>query len=129
MMADLLATAADPDAPHSGLDLAIEIGDSTMVHRQRYALVTTRETVVDLLALDDQNPRAILFHLDVIRQRVADLSVGRDNSQMSDFDRKVLALHTAVTLQTPQSLDTEGLRGIHSDILELSGALYAAFLR
>ena len=129
MMADLLANAADPDAPPGGLDLAIEIGDSTMVHRQRYALVTSRETVVDLLALDDQNPRAILFHLDMIRRRVADLSVGRDNSQMSDFDHKVLALHTTVTLQTPQSLDSAGLRAVHSDILDLSGALYAAFLR
>jgi len=129
MMADLLANAADPDAPPGGLDFAIEIGDSTMVHRQRYALVTTRETVVDLLALDDQNPRAILFHLDVMRRRVADLSAGRDNSQMSDFDRKVLALHTTVTLQTPQGLDTAGLRRVHSDILDLSAALYAAFLR
>ena len=33
----------------TGLDLAIEVGDSIMVHRQRYDLLTSRESVIDLL--------------------------------------------------------------------------------
>lgn len=127
-MTDLLAAVADKDAPQGGLDLAIEIGDSAMVHRQRYAVMTSRETVIDLLALDDQNPRSVLFHLAVIRKRVADLSGGRTQGQMSDFERKVLALETSVALHSVQTLDTAALLATHAEILDLSNALNAAFL-
>ena len=66
MMTDLLAAVADPASPTGGLDLAIEVGDSIMVHRQRYDLLTSRESVIDLLGLDESNPRSVRFHLDVI---------------------------------------------------------------
>ena len=55
-MAGALAWLADPEAPDGALDLAVEIGDSVMSHRRRYAVTTTRETVVDLLALDTHEP-------------------------------------------------------------------------
>ena len=42
-----------------------------MSHRRRYAVTTTRETVVDLLALDTLNPRSVLYHLTEIRDHVA----------------------------------------------------------
>ena len=63
-MAGALAWLADPEAPDGALDLAVEIGDSVMSHRRRYAVTTTRETVVDLLALDTMNPRSVLYHLE-----------------------------------------------------------------
>ena len=60
-----------PRRPDGALDLAVEIGDSVMSHRRRYAVTTTRETVVDLLALDTLNPRSVLYHLTEIRDHVA----------------------------------------------------------
>ena len=62
-MSGALAWLADPEAPDGALDLAVEIGDSVMSHRRRYAVRTSRETVVDLLALDTMNPRSVLYHL------------------------------------------------------------------
>ena len=59
-----LAALADPGAPDGALDLAVEVGDSVMTHRRRYAVATNRETVVDLLALDALNPRSVLYQLD-----------------------------------------------------------------
>ena len=126
MMADLLAAVADDTAPDGGLDLAIEVGDSIMMHRQRYSVVTSRETVIDLLALDAQNPRAVLFHLDVIARHVTDLTGG--HGPKSPLERQVLAAQTAVALHAPQTLDSVALRRIHGDILDLSGALNGAFL-
>ena len=70
-MSGALAWLADPEAPDGALDLAVEIGDSVMSHRRRYAVTTTRETVVDLLALDTLNPRSVLYHLTEIRDHVA----------------------------------------------------------
>lgn len=126
MMADLLAAVAVEGAPDGGLDLAIEVGDSIMVHRQRYSVVTSRETVIDLLALDGQNPRSVQFHLDVIAKHVADLTGG--HGPKTPVERQVLAAQTAVALHAAQTLDSLALRKIHSDILDLSGALNGAFL-
>ena len=127
MMTDLLAAVASDAAPDGGLDLAIEVGDSIMVHRQRYSVVTTRETVIDLLALDAQNPRSVQFHLDVIAHRVADLT--GSHGPLTAMGRQVLAVQTAVALHAPQTLNSRMLARIHSDILDLSQALNSAFLQ
>ena len=42
-MAGALAWLADPEAPDGALDLALEIGDSVMSHRRRYAVTTSRD--------------------------------------------------------------------------------------
>ena len=73
-MAGSLAWLASPEAPDGALDMAVEIGDSVMSHRRRYAVSTTRETVVDLLALDAMNPRSVLYQLTEFRDQVAYLA-------------------------------------------------------
>lgn len=128
MMTDLLAAVTDPKSPDGGLDLAIEVGDSLMVHRQRYTVLTSRDSVIDLLALDETNPRSVRFHLDTIRKRVADLSLACAQGQMTGFERQVLTLQTSVAVHTVQSLDTAALLRTHDQILDLSTALNAAFL-
>lgn len=129
MMADLLASVADPDAAIGGLDLAIEVGDSVMVHRQRYAVFTSRESVIDLLALDKTNPRSIRFHLNVVRKRVADLGAGPAAEQAQGFAAQVVALQAALTAQSVYSLDSAALRDLYAQILGLSPALHATFMQ
>ena len=128
MMTDLLAEVSDRKAPDGSLDLAIEIGDSTMTHRQRYSVVTSRETVVDLLALDEANPRSVRFHLDNIRARVDALASLHAPGQMTEFERQVLALQTQFMLHSVTTLDQKALRAARQSILRLSDALNTAFL-
>ena len=90
-MAGALAWLADPDAPDGALDLAIEVGDSVMSHRRRYALTTTRETVVDLLALDAMNPRAVLYQLGEIKEHVGFLPDAEVNGQLSHLVARLAA--------------------------------------
>ena len=128
MMTGLLIATTPRGAPEGSLDLAIEIGDSVMVHRQRYAVVTSRDTVIDLLALDEANPRAVRFHLDTIRDRAADLTAAGTDSRMAAFDARTRALQETIAGHTTTSLDTRSLRSLASGILALSDALNAAFL-
>lgn len=128
MMTDLLAAVTDSNAPAGGLDMAIEVGDSIMVHRQRYAVFTSRESVIDLLALDECNPRAVRFHLDVISHGVAELSRSGPHGQMTEFERKVRMLHTSIVVHTVQTLDTQALLATRAQIYDLSPALNAAFM-
>ena len=129
MMTDLLAAVAAPGAAVGGLDLAIEIGDSIMVHRQRYAVATSRETVIDLLALDEMNPRSVRFQLDNLRARLDDLAHLRPSgSGMLEVERRVLELQTAMTVHSVDSLDTDALKEINDGLLQLSPALNAAYM-
>jgi uncharacterized circularly permuted ATP-grasp superfamily protein/uncharacterized alpha-E superfamily protein len=128
MLADLLAVTAEPDAPEGALDLVIEIGDSIMIHRQRYAVTTTRNSVIDMLALDPQNPRSIRFQLIAIRHRVQELAAHRPGSDMTEFERRVLELDTRLALFRVETLDGTALRALHGDLLALSTALHDAFL-
>ncbi|MBC7736263.1 MAG: alpha-E domain-containing protein, partial [Candidatus Saccharibacteria bacterium] len=128
MMTDLLAAVADPKSPDGGLDLAIEVGDSIMVHRQRYAVLTNRENVVDLLGLDPTNPRSVRFHLAILGKWVEVLYGTRPENQTRKFERKVVALQEAFKAHTVYTLDTQALMKAHWQILDLSTVLNATFI-
>ncbi len=129
MLTDMLASVADPKSPTGGLDLAIEVGDSLMVHRQRYAVYTRRESVVDLLALDEANPRSLIFHLNVIAQRAADLEGLRPAREMKTFMDQVHALQKDIAAHSVYTLDTAELLKVSQRLLNLSSALHATFMR
>lgn len=124
MTTDMLASIGE----HAGsLDLAIEVGDSIMIHRQRYSVLTSRESVLDLLALDESNPRSVHFHLNVIRKRV-DALTSSPSGQMTDFQRAVLAAQSGLALHSVETMDAAALRALHGQILDLSMALNTAFM-
>ena len=127
-MAGALAWLADPDAPDGALDLAIEIGDSVMSHRRRYAVTTTRETVVDLLALDAMNPRSILYHLTEIQEHVRFLPNAEVNGQLSHLSRALLQAHTGLAVETPETVDGTTLRALILEIEALSDLVSSTYL-
>jgi len=128
-MSYALATFADEAAPEGALDLAVEVGDSAMTHRRRFAVATNRNTVIDLLALDAINPRSILYHLTEIRRHVADLPGAEAKRQMSPLSRAVLQTHTELAVRTPETLDTEALLQVAEEIAGLSNLLSATYFR
>ncbi len=128
MVAILRALAAE-DAPDGALDLAVEVGDSVMTHRRRYAVSTNRATVVDLLALDGMNPRAVLYQLTEVRDHVAVLPGAEVNGQLSALSRAVLRAHTALAIMTPDTLDDAALAALGADIAAISELLSETYLR
>lgn len=128
-MASALAHFGDPEAPDGSLDYVVGAGDSEMSHRQRFSVATSRRTVIDLLACDGMNPRSVLYHLAVVKDQVAFLPGALGHGQMSALARQVLRMHTELQVRTPDSLDTEALLHLHSDLSELSNLLSADYLR
>ncbi len=91
-MAGVLAVFADEAAPAGGLDIAVELGDSVISHRRRYAVATNRDTVMDLLALELAQPevRAAPARPD---RRAHRLAAGRGTAPPPDRAAESCARH------------------------------------
>jgi uncharacterized alpha-E superfamily protein len=128
-MAYIMARFTGRDAPDGSYDLALELGDSIMSHRRRYSVTTTRDSVIDMLVLDIQNPRSILYHLSQIREQVEELPNARVEGQLSDLARDVVRLETSLSIKRPADMDSDGLLAIASDIAGLYTQLAASYLK
>lgn len=125
--AALLAVLCDPAAPDGALDLAIEVGDSVLTHRRRYALNASRATVIDLLALDSLNPRALRHQIDGLREQVDMLPAANEHGVLSPLARQVLRLHADLATADTESLTTRTIWNLRGRIANLSDGLTQAY--
>lgn len=123
LISSVLADFADPAAPDGSPDVAVEVGDSVLTHKRRFPVETSRVTVLDLLALDQDNPRSLIYQLNDLRQQIDALPGAMENGLLSDLSRYVLRLHTDVAVARPPELTSEHLRGIRKRIAGLSDLL------
>ncbi|PJN96703.1 hypothetical protein CNY89_00965 [Amaricoccus sp. HAR-UPW-R2A-40] len=86
--------------------------------------------MVDLLALDAMNPRAVLYHLSEVQKHVAVLPGAEEESgQMSPLSRAVLRAHAGLAVQEPETLDTVALGALAEEISGLSELISDTYLR
>jgi uncharacterized circularly permuted ATP-grasp superfamily protein/uncharacterized alpha-E superfamily protein len=127
-MAGLLRRFTDPDAPEGALDLAIEVGDSTLTHRRRYSVSTTRETVLDLLALDPLNPRSVRYQMAELREQAGALPAKAQPGRLSELGRALLKLDTDLATALPPEMEPEILGALQDEIAALSGLITRDYL-
>ena len=125
----LLVRFADPEAPEGAYDLAVELCDSAMSHRRRYAVGTNRETVIDLLALDPLNPRSVAHQLDELREHFGFLPGATQHRPTTDLQRAMLRTYAALASRPADKLDTGALKDIGAGIAALSGRIGHAYFR
>jgi len=128
-MSALLAVLADPEAPPGALDLAVEVGDSVLTHRRRFTMATSRETVIDLLALDPNNPRAMRHQIDGMKEQIDMLPGANDHGALSPLAREMLRCHAALATEAAETLTTAALLEFRGRIAKLSEHLTEEYLR
>ncbi|MBO6894584.1 MAG: circularly permuted type 2 ATP-grasp protein [Roseibium sp.] len=128
-MTDLLSVFTAPEAPEGALELLLEVGDSAMSMSRRYAVSLSQATVLDLLAMDPQNPRAVLYQLTEMKEHVEVLPHTREFNHLSDLARSVLQVHTSLAIATPESLTPDELGELRDQIAFLSVELTDAYIR
>ena len=124
-MAAALAVFADVGAAPGGFDIAVELGDSVMTHHRRYRVETTRDTVIDLLALDDANPRSILFQINRLSDLASDLPFAEVAGRPGELVRVILTAQTALTVADPSDITTERLSDLRAELAGISEKLLA----
>ncbi|HEY4125540.1 MAG TPA: circularly permuted type 2 ATP-grasp protein [Rhizomicrobium sp.] len=123
-------TATPPEALETErVRIALEVADSAMTYRSRYLNMFQIAPLIDLLLLDESNPRAVAFQLAAIENSLAELpritpAQRRDGAQriVSDLRASVAAANSL----TLAEMDDEGKR---STLDEFAGLIETGMTR
>jgi uncharacterized alpha-E superfamily protein len=129
----LLAFAGE-DAPDGALNLCVELCDSVMSHRRRYSGGTTRWSVVDLLALDGDNPQSLAFHLATVREQASRLPPGGGMGRggggpMPPLLAAAMRAETGLVTLAPAEVTAETLAALRAEIFAMSDIAASCYLR
>lgn len=125
----LLHGLVDADAPEGALDLAVEVADSVITHRRRYSVETSRDTVVDLLALDADNPRSILFQVRAMREQAAALPGAMENGRLAPLSRAIVPIDALLSVTAPERIRRAHLLRLRAQLRGISDLITTAYLR
>jgi uncharacterized circularly permuted ATP-grasp superfamily protein/uncharacterized alpha-E superfamily protein len=114
---------------HSLLQLLLEVADSSMTYRYRYLDHLQPAAVIDLLLLDETNPRAVAFQLARLEEAATALPRFTEPQQRQRdlrLIRRLVARLGSCEADELAALDAEGRRGqLEAVLQELEDALPA----
>ncbi len=95
----------------------LEVADSFITYRSRYRLDPMLALVLDLLLLDETNPRSLAYQLASISQHLGSLPQSQGASVLTDERRLILSMLTSIRYLDVEALAKDETRG------DLQGAL------
>jgi len=112
-MTELLRTGLGFRPPEDAgvLEALLEIADSSLTYRSRYLTAMQPDLVVDLLLLDEANPRSVAFQLVRLREHIDELPESHALNRRPEEARLALDLLTAVQLSQISELMQPGGAG------------------
>ncbi|MBJ7533734.1 circularly permuted type 2 ATP-grasp protein [Rhodomicrobium vannielii ATCC 17100] len=105
------------------LFFVLNVADSTITFRQRYLFAPILSLVLDLLMVDEANPRGIGFQLCAITDHLQALPQASPHAPHNEEQRLILELLTKVRLAKVASLEHADASGNRVELQELLGAL------
>lgn len=91
----------------SSLLLLLELADSFITYRSRYRLDPMLALVLDLLLLDETNPRSLAYQLAAISGHMESLPDGKQGVSLSEDRRLILSLLTSIRLADVEAMAKE----------------------
>jgi uncharacterized alpha-E superfamily protein len=106
----LFIPAGEPQSEASSLLLLLELADSFITYRSRYRLDPMLALVLDLLLLDEANPRSLAYQLAAISAHMTSLPDAKQGVSLSDDSRIILTLLTSIRLADVEAIAKEANR-------------------
>jgi uncharacterized circularly permuted ATP-grasp superfamily protein/uncharacterized alpha-E superfamily protein len=97
----------------------LELADSFITYRSRYRLAPMPPLVLDLLLIDESNPRSVAFQLAALSHHVDSLPQSRRTGGRIEEQRLALSLLTALRLADVGSLDKAEADGTRANLCRL----------
>jgi uncharacterized circularly permuted ATP-grasp superfamily protein/uncharacterized alpha-E superfamily protein len=108
------------EATSDDLSTLLDLADSQISYRQRYLTGIARLPVVDLVALDPGNPRAIAYQTTTILDHLRALPVLADDGMAEPQQAEATVIKTILATATAQTLNEARLHDIEHRLLTLS---------
>jgi uncharacterized circularly permuted ATP-grasp superfamily protein/uncharacterized alpha-E superfamily protein len=124
----LTRSFATTDAPDGSLDVLLELADSQISHRQRYVMIAAAAPVIDLVMLDPNNPRSVVFQLNRIEEHLNALPRQSPTGRLSPVQQIVAATATRLRTTDAAAVDAALIMEIEQALMKLSDAISAAYL-
>lgn len=117
-----LLGSGDPEEDGS-LTLLLELADSFMTYRSRYLTTPMLAPVLDLLVLDEMNPRSVGFQIAALSAHIGELPGHRPTPPLSAEQRLVTGMLAELRLSDIHALCRAGASGERQALLALLGGL------
>lgn len=115
---DRLLVNSEPEQDGS-LALLLELADSRMTYQWRYLATPLLAPVIDLILLDETNPRSVAFQIALLEQHVENLPRNTIPPERNAEQRIMLSLLTRIRLAEIQPLCQQGIDGRHGELAAL----------
>ncbi len=103
----LFTPVPDPEEMSSSLLLLLELADSFITYRSRYRLDPMLPLVLDLLLLDETNPRSLAYQLSAIARHLESLPDSHKSAGLPEDRRLIIALLTSIRLADVEAMAKE----------------------
>jgi uncharacterized alpha-E superfamily protein len=117
----IFARAGSGEDESGSLLFTLELADSFITYRSRYRLEPVLPLLLDLLLIDETNPRGIAYQLAELARHIDGLPHSRDSGVRIEEQRMALALQTAVRLADVTLLDRAEPDGTRPGLAALLG--------
>lgn len=114
---------ADVDA----LDMLLDLADGRVTYRTRYLSGSARRPVLDLVLLDEANPRAVAFQVVRIVDHLGTLAGRRRGDRLELGERLARRLATRLETEDPAEFDADRIHTIEVDLMAISDAITAHY--
>ncbi len=113
--ASLVLNFSEPDESQL-LEAVLSTCASLTTYRRQYRSVLDLATALDLLLLDDQHPRSLVFQLKTLLEHIGELPRSREMAALKEDERLALEAYTGVRLADVTRLTTIAAdAGIYSE--------------
>ena len=117
----LFSQQANEQAEASRLFFMLKLADSLITYRSRYRFAPDMALVMDLLIIDESNPRGLCFQLQKISDHINALPKSSDDAVRTEEQKMILELNTKAKLANISELvqaNNEGVRETLKRLLE-----------
>jgi uncharacterized circularly permuted ATP-grasp superfamily protein/uncharacterized alpha-E superfamily protein len=119
---------AQRGGPDGELDVLLELADSQISYRQRYIMIAALTPVLDLVILDPNNPRSVVFQLERIETHLGALPNRNPSGRLSPVQQITASIATRLRTVEAVAVDDALILDIEQALMKLSDAISAAYL-
>jgi uncharacterized circularly permuted ATP-grasp superfamily protein/uncharacterized alpha-E superfamily protein len=123
MTASVSSAITAEETPEGAFDALLEFTDSRVTYRRRYPVALSRETVLDLTALDPLNPRSVAYQITALKGAIDALPGMVAGESLDEMSRRISRLQVRVATAGAAEVTTAFLDRIARDFGDLSELL------